>query len=333
MSTDNLISNNRYWLCPLYSFDCDCDNIDVAEGIQIKRIPRKFANFLHEHYPDWSLAEDDDFATVKYMAVLPSVATSDNLLAPIREVSKECDLLFDLVTAFKLCHAGDITPGPLIFAELQNSESYIPKLHGFISHVTHLLNSVSKTNIGFELYLLSKYEFRQSDVPEVNRLMEEIGACRMAGKPSFLPDGKTITLISVLDEALRRFNSAYHGEPQDRLIEQMIAFEFLYIGDNKELGYKLALRTAFLLTRDEDDRRAIFSDMKKAYNLRGKIVHASKQGELPKLDETIAKTEEYLRQSIRRFLLLLSQGIPLQQIQGKLDENILKNGKPLALRE
>ena len=129
--------------------------------------------------------------------------------------------------------------------------------------------------------------------------------------------------------ALRRFNSSYHGEFEDRLIDQMIAFESLYIVDDKELGYKLRLRTAFLLGKK---RAKIFSDMKKAYDLRGQIVHGNKQVDRSKLEETIPKTEEYLRQSIRRFLSLSTQ-YSITEIRKQLDENILKNGKTLALRE
>lgn len=117
----------------------------------------------------------------------------------------------------------------------------------------------------------------------------------------------------------------------------MISFESLYLADDKELGYKLRLRTAFLLGKQ---RVKIFNDMKKAYDFRGQIMHGSKKVESSKLEAIVPKTEEYLRQSIRRFLLLLSQGYSLKSIrQGPkeknalLDENILNNGKTLALRE
>jgi len=133
-----------------------------------------------------------------------------------------------------------------------------------------------------------------------------------------------------IDIALRRFNSAYHGELEDRLVDQMIAFESLYMGDDKELGYKRALRTAFLLGKRKSE---IFGEMKKAYDLRGKIVHGNKKVERTKLEETIPKTEEYLRQSLRKFLFLLARGHSLKEIRDKLDENILKNGRVLFHRE
>lgn len=336
MSNGNSSLSNSYWLCPLYCFNCYSESIDLAQGIQIKRIPGGFANFLRGHYSDWSLAEgsgSDTAALPKYMFVLPSTATGEDLASPFREMSKECNLLFDLVTALRLCHAGELMPGPFVFAELQDSEFYIPKMHEFIFHWTHVLAPVSRTTIGFELFWLSNYEFRQADVSHVNRLMGRLCACRMAGKPSFLPNGKTVVLTSVLDEALKRFNSAYHGESEDRLIDQMIAFESLYIADDKELGYKLALRTAFLLAKGEGNRKVIFSNMKKAYDLRSKVVHGGKQVKFSELENIIPKMEEYLRQSIQRFLALLPPEFSLEDLKkgkakmlAKLDENIFSNG-------
>ena len=103
----------------------------------------------------------------------------------------------------------------------------------------------------------------------------------------------------------------------------MISFESLYIGDDKELGYKLRLRTAFLLGKQ---RAKIFKDMKKAYDLRGQIVHGNNPPSRDELRRIVPKIEEYLRQSIIRFLLLLSKGMSLKEIREKLlDENILKN--------
>jgi hypothetical protein len=72
--------------------------------------------------------------------------------------------------------------------------------------------------------------------------------------------------------------------------------------------------------------------MKKAYDLRGLIVHGSKPVNMSKLGEIVPKTEDYLRRSIQIFLSL-SNHYTVSEIRKHFDENILKNGKPLALRE
>ncbi len=317
------------WFCPLYSFEFDADSVDLTEGIKIKRLTKGFADFLREYYRDWSVVEDKP-SCPKYMVFLPSKAEYDGETEPLRGVSEKSNLLFDLITALRLCHAGEVVPGPLIYGELKDSATFKPITYFAVELFTSFISPVCRTNIGLELFTLKQYKFRESDISRVNSLIDRIGACRKAGRLRFLPDGKTKILISILDKALSRFNSAYDGSAEDRLIDQMIAFEFLYIADDKELGYKLAIRTAFFLGRRKSK---IFGEMKKAYDLRGQIVHGNKKVEWTKLEETIPKTEEYLRQSLRRFLSLLTQGHSLKEIRDKLDENILKNGKILSLKE
>ncbi len=38
MTTENTASSERFWLCPLYSFDGYSENVELDEGIQIKAI-------------------------------------------------------------------------------------------------------------------------------------------------------------------------------------------------------------------------------------------------------------------------------------------------------
>lgn len=76
--------------------------------------------------------------------------------------------------------------------------------------------------------------------------------------------------------AINRFGSSYDREsPHDKIIDCFIGLEALLIEDDRELGYKLSLRTANLLGLNEDDRQKIFSEIKAGYNLRSKIVHGN----------------------------------------------------------
>lgn len=316
MSADNSTPIERYWLCPLYSFDCYSETVNLAEGIEIKRASKELKKTLldyvyhGEHY--LQAGQWDDPSVFEWMALLPyrpkvsGVSDIENRQSMFEENHRAINLLDDFVTALRLCHKGMVTPGPLTTASMT------------------IWTSLSKNGWSGE----PKYELDQSDVTKVNKILEEIRACRRADK------------FSVLDETLGRFNSAYYGWFKDRLIDQMIAFESLYIGDDKELGYKLALRTAFLLAQDEDEIKAIFSDMKKAYDLRSKVVHGSKQVQRLELNDITPKTEEYLRHSIRKFLSLLLAGYSLDNLKkgknkrlAKLDENIFSNGRLLTLKE
>ncbi|MBA7696879.1 hypothetical protein ES703_105533 [subsurface metagenome] len=318
MGTGNSSPTNAYWLCPLYSFDCDCESVDLAEGIQIKHAPSELREYIRDRtyhlYGRW-----DDPGDVKWMTSLPYGANASGVSDPYElarighaEGDRARDLLFNFITASRLCHEGAITAGPLISASTRNSEW--SSIGG-----TTIWTSVSKFDY---LHKEPNYILHQSDVSQINELMKNLNNLRKEKK---LPS---------IDVALRRFHSAYHGDIEDRIIDQMIAFESLYLGDAQELRYKLALRTALLLDKDENTRKIIFSDMKKAYDLRSQIVHGDRQPGRDELRDIVPKTEDYLRQSIRRFLLLLSQGKTLKEIRSKLlDENILKNGRLLALKE
>ena len=316
MENKDLSPKNKHWLCPLYSFDCYADAIDLADSIQIKRITPEFRNYLEERHPDW-----EEALGAEHMIVLShSGAVEEEEAGYFAEVIDKSSLLVDLVTAFRLCHSGSLIPGPLIPSGIKKTGVRVFTRRGISQVFGEIMLDIGKIDFDFtSVAMLAEYEFRAPDAPTVKKLMMQIRACRESRG------------FTALDEVLRRFNSSYHGEPEDRLIDQMIAFESLYIGDDKELGYKLALRAAFLLGRG---RAKIFSNMKKAYALRGQIVHGNKPVAHSELEQIIPLTEEYLRQSIRRFLLLLSQGYSPKRIREHLlDENILKNGKPLALRE
>lgn len=311
MGADSSTTSNRYWFCPLYFLACDCESIDLCEGLQIKRAPVEVINHFREHYTPTGLVH----ALIVFDWVV-SIACSEAILgsgidnvASGEEEIRAFYLLRSFIEACRLHKKGGITPGPLTLFNLQGSV-WSP---GTAIEASYL----SKISWPWK----PKYELHQSDIPEIVELMRDIAIHVYFGP----------TKWNVLNRALTRFDSAYDGELEDKLIDQMIAFESLYIGDDKELGYKLALRTAFLLGKK---KATIFRDMRKAYDLRGQIVHGNKEVDASKLEETIPKTEEYLRQSIRRFLVLLSKGHSLKEIRQKLlDENILKNGRLLALRE
>jgi len=111
----------------------------------------------------------------------------------------------------------------------------------------------------------------------------------------------------------------------------MIAFESLFLADNQELTYKLAIRVAFFLEERQDRRQTIIKDIKKSYGYRSKIVHGKHVSRV-ELRNIFFKNEEYLRQSLRKFLALLEQGHTLENLRKNLlDENIIQNGTLLTL--
>ncbi len=261
MNTANPTPSERYWLCPLYSFDSYSESVDLAEGIHIKTAPNELRKHINEQTRFPNYGQWDDPSDVKWMTLLPYHASAKGtsnrhelIQIGVKEQRRASDLLVDLITAFRLRHEGKIIGGPLMSSAIQNSEWSIG-------------GSTDWTYISKKDFLRKKpeYKLNQTDIPEVNKLVENLSKLRKTGK------------FDSIGIALRRFNSAYHGEPEDRLIDQMIAFESLYIGDERGIKNKLASRTASLLGESQILREQIINDMKEVYQKRCDIVHVIKE--------------------------------------------------------
>jgi len=303
MSTNS--QANRYWLCPLYSFDSDCESIDLVEGIQIKRAPTELKEYIHDKtYYLYGLWEDpSEFIWAVFLPYrstnVDGLSIEERMSVGFREQDRDRDSLIDLLTALRLHHGGRIVAGPMISASIDDSEWHIGG--------TTIWTRVSEKNFILED---QKYCLSREDVAEVNNLLQDIR--------KWCNDGT----LSKIDIALRRFHSSYHGSFEDRIIDQMIAFESLYIGDERGIKQKLASRTASLLRESKASKDNITDEMKDAYQKRCDIVHVIKEVPKEELREVIPKTEEYLRLSLRKFLLLLSRGNSLKGIRNSLEGNV-----------
>jgi len=162
-----------------------------------------------------------------------------------------------------------------------------------------------------------RYSFLESEVSELLDLLNDLRTNRS----------------EALNLGLRRFNLAYtRVRPEDRLLDLMIAFESLFIEDHGELRYRLSIRTAALLGKSADDRIKIFEDMKRAYDIRSKVVHGerleskdfdpSQDVPVEKLmQDFVPRIEAHLRLSIRTLLkMLASEG--LNAVHADLDRRI-----------
>lgn len=133
-----------------------------------------------------------------------------------------------------------------------------------------------------------------------------------------------------IELALRRFNYGYERKrPEDRLIDYMIGFEALLLGEEQELRYKLALRGSALLGRNSDERERTFNELHEAYKQRNKIVHGSTPkgpitigSETVQFKELVNKVEEHLRSVIKEFLVRCERQ-SASKVMKALDEMIV----------
>jgi Apea-like HEPN len=102
--------------------------------------------------------------------------------------------------------------------------------------------------------------------------------------------------------ALRRFTAVYDNDwnqPEDRVIDAVIAIEAL-LGTDHEITYRLSTRVASILASSDDDRRALYKDMKLYYDTRSTIIHG---GELKKKHHPVIQDSALLMKVVRRLLL------------------------------
>jgi hypothetical protein len=317
-------------LCPIYSFECNTGIVDIYEGIEIRKITKEFATYLETQESDWFWTNPSES---KFMFVFGGTTPGSNQENPITEKWHRSDLLVGMTTALRLCHSGMMSPGPLILAELQENR-FIPQSPSKTkpgkfppgTEIGPTLSSVSTGGAGpFDRPI---YYLNETDVADIRRMFVDIMERR--GRRD----------LDNLEIALRRFNAAYRGDIEDRLIDHMIALESLYLGKDQELNYRLALRAAYLLGTDKNGRKTIFNEIREAYRLRSDLVHGNRQVAEAEIEGIVDGTQEYVRKSICRILMLLKRGYTMKELRqgneretAKLEENILSNGDLLAEAE
>jgi hypothetical protein len=151
----------------------------------------------------------------------------------------------------------------------------------------------------------SEYQVTLNDGPSLSALFHTVQSFNVKRFPA-------------LAVALRRFNLSYDRPlPEDRLIDQMISFESLYLADiddddRAEKRFRLALRSSYFLEAGAQ-RKNVYRDMKRAYDLRSDIVHGGTvapptvDGVQLSIGDFANKTEEYLRRTLIKFLDLSQQ--------------------------
>jgi hypothetical protein len=72
----------------------------------------------------------------------------------------------------------------------------------------------------------------------------------------------------------RLYNSLERISEEDKLIDLMVGFEAMFLGDNSELKYKLSLRVSKFL-KEVADPESTFEFIRKCYDLRSKVVHGT----------------------------------------------------------
>ena len=104
-----------------------------------------------------------------------------------------------------------------------------------------------------------------------------------------------------LELGIRRWiKSKTSGEHLAKIIDLGIALEVLYLsdmGENRELSFRLRLRAAWHLGRDEEDRKKLLKRFGEIYNCRSNAVHNGELGRTVKSGGNQIPTREFIEKS------------------------------------
>jgi hypothetical protein len=142
-----------------------------------------------------------------------------------------------------------------------------------------------------------------------------------------------------LSRALWRFEMSYTTGLLHQIVDLMIGFESLYLAEESELAYKVAMRASFFLGRTTEERHIVYKTLKRAYTLRSTIVHGGDpykkvsgkdEAEFGDYLEQITRaTRDLLRESIKKFVDFLPCYAHDTLLEVTLDDNVLTGGSLL----
>lgn len=287
-----LYSNRQYFaLSPLIGFELETDELDFGNYLKIKRMSNgELIELWYDHYSLLESIDSMDFMNIRFCIVAELKTQAYN----------ESD--FDsIIASLRLWKKGRIGKNKIYVMSKWNPQG------GMIARTLETLHGGN--------YLVLK----SSEVSEFKEFFVKVNNLK-------------ISQYSYLKIAINRFNYAFEkGRQVDKLIDYVMSFEALFSEGAEDLSYKIPLRVARLLEVDFVQRKRIYKILRRAYSTRSVIVHG---------EETVGKInvifdennrekysfhdfnliiEEYLRRSIKEFIMLIMDGKDKNKILEEID--------------
>jgi hypothetical protein len=289
-------------LSPIINFRTRLSHIDITPDIVIRRATEKEIQMI-DNINDYHASSQK--GKWKYLMICKEAAGAGEGEA---EEDVEEASMSDIFKTLRLLKANYIGPGNRYYLQNNRLVSYIPE-------------PISEDSINACEGI--KYELRRDEISSLIKLYNKV---------SKLDHDKNVRI----DEAIMRFYNSCEMGRMYVPIDIFVGLEALYLRDDKELSYKLALRAAFLLGETYEKRSHIFNTIKKAYTIRSGSVHGNDIEFTIKTREkfneyinTIYDSREILRESIIRFLDLLEINSHDKYVKNILDDNILRSSPNL----
>lgn len=275
----------RKSICLLLGFDSEVEEIDLGNGLKIRKISKdEIVELWRESGWFRGLVEFSfkfRFTPIKYILELSMEAPK---IAGDEEYKVEpADMKFEKVVSALRLFKGGWVDYPFI---RERVTSTLPSG----SHYAMKRSDITGGPVGIS-YKLSKEE--TDDFKEFYKRIEKKIDC------SKIP--------------LKRFNETYRRvNVEDKLIDYLIAFEALFLRGTKiltHIGRTIGIASSMLLGKTDEEREEIRDFLEKAYSIRNDIVHGSDYETEPIVREKrytfndfVSKTEDYLRESIKKLL-------------------------------
>jgi len=262
---------------PLDNFNSDVDEIDLGDGLRIRRIATsELEQLLGEsrwspQIPYFEVAQLKYAMelTYKTMKVVERTLTG---VIPSPDVNVN-EKFGKLITALRLFKSGIV--GFNIIKTLKTLD--VP-----------VINEGTSGALTYKKFLGQTYTLTRTEVSEFKSFWSKFSKIDLEQPAS-------------LSVAIRRLNYAYErDELEDKLVDFMVAFEALFFkeGERGEFRHKLSVRVARFLEQEYDQRKQIAKKMSEFYDMRSAVVHGEKVNFSVEFVNTV---EDHLRRSIRLF--------------------------------
>jgi len=137
---------------------------------------------------------------------------------------------------------------------------------------------------------------------------------------------------SSINVAIRNFNLSYDLKiTEDKLLHYITALESLFVRENDELSYRLALRCAYFLGKNKEERDKIFNILKTVYEIRSKVVHGvskdlkeyikkiPEEYNIHSLPDLLNQIEKYVRESLKLFIEKVTEKAPEKATEKEIE--------------
>jgi hypothetical protein len=290
-------------LAPLYRFEMEPERIELRTDLSLISLTQEEKNTFLKEAQERHLGpahEVSEYAIELFYSSPKIIGERTNppSTLPSQQVRQKFDEVLSALRLFK--------NGRIVYFNTYSKELNWP-VGGSVYHLSHPVSWPGQT-----------YTLSAKEATEFLRFWQDYRQERREGH-------------NRIEVALRRLNFGYERmRPEDRLIDYIIGFEALLLGDQPDLRYKLGLRGAALLGETAEQRERTFNELSEAYKKRSEFVHGGNPKAVAKIGEEqvslgdfVDMIEDRLRSAIKKFLQLCTTQTEKQIIQS-LDEKLIR---------